>query len=79
MAKYSLTPPKLQQNFSQLIQVGLNKPFNILKLTKVGPVEKWGFFSRWPPKWPPKPLNHHKFVTSHSNLMILVSIPSFGR
>ena len=35
------------------------------------------FFSRWRPKWPPKPLCANNSVTMNSNVMILVSIPRF--
>ena len=68
------TPKKLLQKVSQLILVGFSVLYNILKFTKVGPPEKF-FFSKWHPRWPPKPLNDHNYVTINSNLMILVSIP----
>jgi hypothetical protein len=73
---YSLTPKKLQQKVSQLILVGFSVLFNILKVYQSRTAGKL-FFSRWPPRWPSKPLNDHNSVTINSNLMILVSIPRF--
>ena len=78
MVKIPSTPKKLLQKVFQLILVGFNalfyqkKVYQSLTLGKV-------FFSRWRPKWPPKPSNGHNFMTTNSNLMILVSIPRFWR
>ena len=75
-SKYSLTPTKLLQKVSQLILVGFSVLFNILKVYQSRNPEKF-FLSRWRPKWPPKPLHDHNYVTINSNVMILVSIPRF--
>ena len=74
--KYSLTPKKLLQKVSQLILLGFSVHYNILKVCQSRTPGKV-FFSRWRPRWPPKPLNDHNSVTINSNLMILVSIPRF--
>ena len=75
-SKYSLTPKKLLQKVSQLILEGTSV---LYKITKV--YQSWTpgkvFFSRWRPRWPPKPLKDHNYVTINSNLMILISIPRF--
>ena len=69
-SKYSLTPKKLLQKVSQLILVGFSVLFYIPKVYQSRTPEKC-FFSRWRPRWPPKPLNDHNSVTINSNLMIL--------
>jgi len=65
------------QKVSQQILVGFSVLFNILKVYQSRTPGKVFFFSRWRPRWPPKPLNDHNSVTINSNLMILVSIPRF--
>ena len=75
-SKYSLTPKKLLQKVSQLILVGFSVLFYIPKVYQSSTPGKV-FFSRWRPRWPPKPLNDHNTVTINSNLMILVSISRF--
>ena len=75
-SKYSLTPKKLLQKVSQLILVGFSVLFNILKVYQSRTTGKV-IFSRWRPRWSPKPLSDHNSVTINSNLMILVSIPRF--
>jgi hypothetical protein len=70
------TPKKLQQKVSQLILVGLSVLNNILKVYQSRTPGKV-FFSRWRPRWPPKALNSHNYVTINSNVIILVSIPRF--
>ena len=57
-SKYSLTPNKLLQKVSQLIPVGASLFYNILKVYQSWTPGKV-FFSRWRPRWPPKPLNDH--------------------
>jgi len=54
-SKYSLTPKKLLQKFSQLILVGFSVLFNILKVYQSRTPGKVFFF--------PKPLNDHNSVT----------------
>ena len=70
------TPQKLLQKVSQLILVGFSVLYNILKVYQSRAPGKV-FFLRWHPRWPPKPLNDHNYVTVNSNFMILVSIPRF--
>ena len=73
---YSLTPKKFLQKVSQPILVGFSVLYNILKVYQSMTPGKV-FFSRWRPRWLPKPFNDHNSVTINSNLMILVSIPRF--
>ena len=70
------TPKKLLQKVSQLILVGVSALYNIIKVYQSRTPGKV-LFSRWRPRWPPKPLNDHNYVTNNTNLMILVSIPRF--
>ena len=70
------TPQKLLQKVSQLIPVGASALYNILKVYQSWTPGKL-FFSRWRPRWPPKPLNDHNYVTVNPNLMILMSMPRF--
>ena len=70
------THKKLLQKVFQLIPVGFGALNNILKAYQSRTPGKL-FFSRWRPRWPPKPLNAHNYVTINSNLMILMSIPRF--
>jgi len=75
--KYPLNPKKLLQKASQLILVELSVLYNILNVYQSRAPGKV-FYSRWRPRWPPKPLNDHNYVTVNSPLMILVSIPRFS-
>ena len=70
------TPKKLLQKVFQLIPVGFGALYNILKVYRSRTPGK-SFFSRWRPRWPPKPINVHNYVTTNSILMILMSIPGF--
>ena len=70
------TPKKLLQKVLQLIPVGFGALYNILKVYRSRTTGK-SFLSRWRPRWPPKPINGHKYVTTNSILMILMSIPGF--
>ena len=69
--KIQLNPQKLLQKVSQLILVGFSVLFNILKVYQSR--TPGSVFSRWRPRWPPKPVNDHNSVTINSNLMILPS------
>ena len=72
--KYPLNPQKMLQKVSQLILLGFSVLYNISKVYQSRTPGKV-FFSRWRPRWPPKCLNDHNYVTINTNLMILVSIP----
>ena len=76
MGEKPSTPKKLLQKVSQLIPVGASALYNILKVYQSWTPGKL-FFSRWRPRWPPKPLNDHNYVTVNSNVMILMSMPRF--
>jgi len=73
--KYPLNPQNLLQKVSHLILVGLSVLYNKSKVYQSG--TPGSVFSRWRPRWPPKRLNDHNYVTINTNLMILVSIPRF--
>ena len=69
-------PNKLLQKVSQLILVGFSVLYDILKVYQSRTPGKV-VLSRWRPRWPPKLLNDHNYVTINSNLMISVSIHRF--
>ena len=75
--KIQFNPKKLLQKVFQLILLGFSVVYNILKVYQNRSLGKV-FFSRWRPRWPPKPSSGHKSVTINSKLMIFVSISMFS-